>query len=172
MTVFEYSSVFIAILAGQAVKEILQRMVLIMKQDRWIRRLYAEWLFMLTYFLFFTGQFFDCYIYLSDTTSLTFLQFLVPVAQFSSYYFLSCFAPCPHPNENILDIEGYFAVKLPRAIHVWGITQVPLLLSVTLVNNPTSLFTQLPIGIAVFGLTSLSVGFALRILIGSTVFAK
>ena len=42
MSVFEYSSVFIAILAGQITNEVLQRMGFIMQQDRWVTRYYAE----------------------------------------------------------------------------------------------------------------------------------
>jgi len=42
MNVFEYSSVFIAIIAGQIANEVLQLMGFTMQQDKWVIRYYAE----------------------------------------------------------------------------------------------------------------------------------
>ena len=76
MSVFEYSSVFIAILAGQVAKELLQRMAFIMKQDRWILLYFAEWLTMTAYLIYVICYFFVFFVSSSELNSLQLLPFL------------------------------------------------------------------------------------------------
>ena len=121
MTVFEYSSVFIAIIVGQTANELLQRMAHIMKQDKWIRRYWMEMYFLTAYLLMNIGYFFGYFTIASNLDEITIFNFLGPLAGSSLLYFIAYFAPVPHPRENITDIEGYYSQKLPKSQILLGI---------------------------------------------------
>ena len=88
------------------------------------------------------------------------------ILKFSSYYFLSCFASCPHPNENILDIEGHLADNLPNAIHQWAIYLIVFPLFARLVFDPSYVFDRAHLIESGVGLIYIGMGFILRITIG------
>ena len=139
MSVFEYSSVFIAILAGQIVNEVLQRMGFIMQQDRWVTRYYAEWLFMASILFGIVTLFFQYFVVMSAAERITLPQFLSWVTLWVIIYFLAYFAPSPHPRENVSEIESYFSKRLP---YIFKFTGFGILLAQTiilLVYNPSLL---------------------------------
>ena len=139
MSVFEYSSVFIAIIAGQIANEVLQRMGFIMQQDTWVTRYYAEWLFMACYLMGAVSLFFQYYTFMSAVERITLLQFLTWVMLWSGVYFATYFAPSPHPRENVSDIESYFSKRLPYIFKFFGLGQIIVQTAILLVYNPSAL---------------------------------
>jgi len=137
MSVFEYSSVFIAIIVGQTANELLQRMAHIMKQDRWIRLYKVEMFSMCAYLVVATSYFFGYFAVASNLNEITIFSFLGPIIAFSLLYFLAYFAPVPHPRENISDIEVYFVENLPKSQILFGIYVVvnPVIQALTLDSN-------------------------------------
>ena len=134
MSVFEYSSVFIAIIVGQTANELLQRMAHIMKQDRWIRLYKVEMFSMCAYLVVATSYFFAYWGIAANLDEITMSGFLGPIIAFSLLYFLAYFAPVPHPRENISDIEGYFVEKLPNSQILFGMYVIvnPVIQALTL----------------------------------------
>jgi hypothetical protein len=139
MSVFEYSSILIAIIAGQIANEVLQRMVFIMKQDGWISRYYAEMYFLSFLIVFLIGYFFNYFTIASTLEKITVFNFIGPCTSFCILYFVVSFAPIPHPRENNTDIETYFAVNVPKfCLPLGAFSLLHQFLMLTLEPNLTS----------------------------------
>ena len=164
MSVFEYSSVFIAILAGQIANEVLQRMGFIMQQDRWVTRYYAEWVFMASYLVATVSLFFQYFVFMSAAERITLLQFLTWVLLWVLVYFMAYFAPSPHPRENVSEIEPYFSKRLP---HIFKVAGFGIIISQTislLVYNPSLLLNPFS-PLLWLGLSYILISFILGIVI-------
>ncbi len=109
MSIFEFSSIIVAIVVGLAIANVLDKFSYTIKVTNWIKQGWFQSLVcvlvlttMLGYFWGFWGMFYGF-------TEIGLLEFVLgPFISITSLYLISVFLPVPRLNENSTDIDDYF----------------------------------------------------------------
>ena len=109
MSIFEFSSIIVAIVVGLAIANVLDKFSYTIKMANWIKQGWFHSLvcvlvltMMLGYFWGFWGMFYGF-------TEIGLLEFMLgPFISITSLYLISVFLPVPRLNENSTDIDDYF----------------------------------------------------------------
>jgi hypothetical protein len=109
MSIFEFSSIIVAIVVGLAIANVLDKFSHTIKVTNWIKQGWFQSLLcvlvlnmMLGYFWGFWGMFYSA-------TQIGLLEFVLgPFISITSLYLISVFLPVPRLNENSTDIDDYF----------------------------------------------------------------
>jgi hypothetical protein len=109
MSIFEFSSIIVAIVVGLAIANVLDKFSHTIKVTNWIKQGWFQSLacvlvlnMMLGYFWGFWGMFYGL-------TEIGLLEFVLgPFISITSLYLISIFLPVPRLNENSTDIDDYF----------------------------------------------------------------
>ena len=109
MSIFEFSSIIVAIVVGLAIANVLDKFSYTIKVTNWIKQGWFQSLvcvlvltMMLGYFWGFWGMFYGF-------TEIGLLEFVLgPFISITSLYLISVFLPVPRLNGNSTDIDDYF----------------------------------------------------------------
>tara|TARA_B100000989_G_C19442064_1_gene427802 strand:- start:611 stop:985 length:375 start_codon:yes stop_codon:yes gene_type:complete len=74
-------------------------------------------------------------------------QFLSWVALWCGIYFLTYFAPSPHPRENVSDMESYFSKRLPYSFTLLELGPIILPAFTFGLSDPSALMRMAGIGL-------------------------
>ena len=109
MSIFEFSSIIVAIVVGLAIANVLDKFSNTLKVVNWFKQGWFQSLIcflvltiMIGYFLGFWGMFYEI-------TQIGLLEFMLgPFISITSLYLISVFLPVPRLKENSTDIDDYF----------------------------------------------------------------
>ena len=109
MSIFEYSSIIVAIVLGLAIKNILDKFSYTVTVNNWIKQGWFQSivcvLVLLSYLVIFGASGISFY----GITEIGLLEFVLgPFISITSLYLLSVFLPVPGSNETTIDIDDYF----------------------------------------------------------------
>ena len=114
MTVFEYSSVLIAIIIGMTVNELLQRITNILSRENGLALYWYEAIFTIFMLTATIVYFFSDFRIAGNTDRITVTMFLGPFTIICVWYILIFFFPVPKKEDGAIDIEAHFISKVPR----------------------------------------------------------
>ena len=114
MTVFEYSSVLIAIIIGMTVNELLQRITNILSRENGLALYWYEAIFTIFMLTATIAIFFGYFGLAGGTDRITVTMFLGPFTIICVWYILIFFFPVPKKEDGAIDIEAHFISKVPR----------------------------------------------------------
>ena len=108
--------------------------------------------------------FFLYYTVMSGEERILLSQFLSWVMLWCGIYFAAYFSPCPHPRENVSDIESYFSKRLPYFYKLGGLGLIILPIFLFEFSDPSVLDSG-AIRMVGLGLFSIFIGFILSVAI-------
>ena len=114
MTVFEYSSVLMAIIIGMTVNELLQRITNILSRENGLALYWYEAIFTIFMLTATIAIFFGYFGLAGGTDRITVTMFLGPFTIICVWYILIFFFPVPKKEDGAIDIEAHFISKVPR----------------------------------------------------------
>ena len=114
MTVFEYSSVLMAIIIGMTVNELLQRVTNILSRENGLALYWYEAFFTILFLIATIAYFFSYFSIAGSTDRITVTMFLGPFTVICVWYILIFFFPVPKKEDGAIDIEAHFISKVPR----------------------------------------------------------
>ena len=114
MTVFEYSSVLMAIIIGMTVNELLQRITNILSRENGLALYWYEAIFTIFMLTATIAIFFGYFGLAGGTDRITVTMFLGPFTTICVWYILIFFFPVPKKEDGAIDIEAHFISKVPR----------------------------------------------------------
>ena len=114
MTVFEYSSVLMAIIIGMTVNELLQRITNILSRKHGLALYWYEAFFTIVFLTSTIAIFFGYFGLARGTDRISVTMFLGPFTIICVWYILIFFFPVPKKEDGAIDIEAHFISKVPR----------------------------------------------------------
>ena len=114
MTVFEYSSVLMAIIVGMTVNELLQRITNVLSRANGLALYWYEAFFTIIFLIATIAYFFSYFSIAGSADVITVTMFLEPFTVICVWYILIFFFPVPKKEDGAIDIEAHFISKVPR----------------------------------------------------------
>ena len=114
MTVFEYSSVLIAIIIGMTVNELLQRITNVLSRENGLALYWYEAFFTIIFLIATIVYFFSYFSIAGSADRITVTMFLGPFTVICVWYILIFFFPVPKKEDGAIDIEAHHISKVPR----------------------------------------------------------
>ena len=114
MTVFEYSSVLIAIIIGMTVNELLQRITNVLSRENGLALYWYEAFFTIIFLIATIVYFFSYFSIAVSADRITVTMFLGPFTVICVWYILIFFFPVPKKEDGAIDIEAHHISKVPR----------------------------------------------------------
>ena len=109
MSIFEFSSIIVAIVVGLAIANVLDKFSHTIKVTNWIKQGWFQSLLCVLVLMMMLGYFWGFWNMFSDFTEISLLGFVLgPFISITSLYLISVFLPVPRLNENSTDIDDYF----------------------------------------------------------------
>ena len=109
MSIFEFSSIIVAIVVGLAIANVLDKFSYTIKVTNWIKQGWFQSLVCVLVLTMMLGYFWGFWNMFYGITEIGLLEFVLgPFISITSLYLISVFLPVPRLNENSTDIDDYF----------------------------------------------------------------
>ena len=109
MSIFEFSSIIVAIVVGLAIANVLDKFSYTIKVTNWIKQGWFQSLLCVLVLNMMIGYFWGYWGMFYGITEIGLLEFMLgPFISTTSLYLISVFLPVPRLNENSTDIDDYF----------------------------------------------------------------
>ena len=139
MTVFEYSSVLMAIIVGMTVNELLQRITNILSRENGLALYWYETFFTIIFLIATIAFFFSYFSIAGSADVITVTMFLGPFTVICVWYILIFFFPVPKKEDGAIDIEAHFISKVPRWAAFNGLFMIATPLAMLTMDSDISL---------------------------------
>ena len=159
MTVFEYSSVLMAIIIGMTVNELLQRITNILSREHGLALYWYEAVFTILFLISTIALFFSYFGIAVSTVRISVTMFLGPFTTICAWYIAMYFFPVPKKEDSAEDIEKYFISKAPRwSVFLGLIMLVAPFANLTMDSDVSMLFISASIQAYLGGLLMIVLG--------------
>ena len=109
MSIFEFSSIIVAIVVGLAIANVLDKFSSTLKVANWSNQGWFPSLLCILVLTMMLGYFWGFWGMFYEITQIGLLEFMLgPFISITSLYLISVFLPVPRLNENSTDIDDYF----------------------------------------------------------------
>jgi len=109
MSIFEFSSIIVAIVVGLAIANVLDKFSSTLKVANWSNQGWFQSLLCILVLTMMLGYFWGFWGMFYDITEIGLLEFMLgPFISVTSLYLISVFLPIPRLKENSTDIDAYF----------------------------------------------------------------
>ena len=109
MSIFEFSSIIVAIVVGLAIANVLDKFSHTIKVTHWIRQGWFQSMLCILVLIMMLGYFWGFWNMFYGITEIGLFEFVLgPFVSITSLYLISVFLPVPRFDENSNDIDDYF----------------------------------------------------------------